>query len=222
MLCDHTTVTHGLHDDSVCETDTGAILPPETIRRLCCNGRIVPILLVDGVPVNVGREQRLANRAQRRALRAIYRTCGFAGCETPFNRCEIHHLVPWELGGVTDLANLLPLCAGTTTWCTSWAGGSSSPPTVCSRSDNPTARSTPPNRSRSDQPNAAIANSTTKPNAPDNAWPRSNDVRSVVDPPRVVLAPIDLPLGSARLRGRRRRRVGCRSAGPRRSTTAAR
>ena len=53
--------------------------------------------------VNVGREQRLANRAQRRALRAIYRTCGFAGCETPFNRCEIHHLVPWEIGGVTDL-----------------------------------------------------------------------------------------------------------------------
>ena len=111
LLCDHATLTHGLHDHSVCETDTGAILPPETIRRLCCNGRIVPILLIDGVPVNVGREQRLANRAQRRALRAIYRTCGFAGCETPFNRCEIHHLVPWEIGGVTDLANLLPLCA---------------------------------------------------------------------------------------------------------------
>ena len=35
VLCDHTTVTHGLHDDSVCETDTGAILPPDTIRRLC-------------------------------------------------------------------------------------------------------------------------------------------------------------------------------------------
>ena len=111
VLCDHTTLTHGLHDHSVCETDTGAILPPETIRRLCCNGRITPILLIDGIPVNVGREQRLANRAQRRALRAIYRTCGFAGCETSFNRCEIHHVLPWEIGGVTDLANLLPLCA---------------------------------------------------------------------------------------------------------------
>ena len=106
VLCDHTTLTHGLHDHSVCETDSAAILPPETIRRLCCNGRITPILLVDGIPIDVGREQRLANRAQRRALRAIYRTCGFAGCETPFNRCEIHHLVPWEIGGVTDLANL--------------------------------------------------------------------------------------------------------------------
>ena len=77
VITDHTTLTHGLHDDSICETDTGAILPPETIRRLCCNGRITPILLIDGIPVNVGREQRLANRAQRRALRAIYRTCAF-------------------------------------------------------------------------------------------------------------------------------------------------
>jgi len=111
VLCDHTTLTHGMHDDSICETDSGAILPPETIRRLCCNGRITPILLVDGIPVNVGREQRLANRAQRRALRALYRTCGFAGCETPFARCEIHHLIPWEIGGRTDLENLLPLCS---------------------------------------------------------------------------------------------------------------
>jgi hypothetical protein len=110
VLTDHTTLTHGLHDDSICETDTGAVLPPETIRRLCCNGRIIPILLIDGIPVSVGREQRLANRAQRRALRAIYRTCAFAGCETPFQRCEIHHLIPWEIGGRTDLDNLLPLC----------------------------------------------------------------------------------------------------------------
>lgn len=110
VITDHTTMTHGLHPDSISETDGGAILPPDTIRRLCCNGRITPILLIDGIPVNVGRQQRLANRAQRRALRSIYRTCAFAGCETAFQRCEIHHLIPWEIGGRTDLANLLPLC----------------------------------------------------------------------------------------------------------------
>src|SRR4051794_37306994 len=106
VITDHMTMTHGIHEHSICETDSGAILPPETIRRLCCNGRITPILLVDGIPLNVGREQRLANRAQRRALRALYRTCAFAGCETPFQRCEIHHLIPWELGGRTDLSKL--------------------------------------------------------------------------------------------------------------------
>jgi uncharacterized protein DUF222/HNH endonuclease len=111
VISDHATMTIGLHPDSVCETDSGSILPPETIRRLCCNGRITPILLIDGIPVNVGREQRLATRAQRRALRSMYRTCAFAACETPFQRCEIHHLIPWEVGGRTDLANLLPLCS---------------------------------------------------------------------------------------------------------------
>jgi len=111
VISDHTTLSDGLHERSICETDGAAMLPPETIRRLCCNGRITPILLIDGVPVNVGRTQRLANRAQRRALRAIYRCCAFAGCETPFQRCEIHHLIAWELGGPTDLANLLPLCS---------------------------------------------------------------------------------------------------------------
>ena len=63
VLSDHTTLTHGLHDHSVCETDTGAILPPETIRRLCCNGRIVPILLVDGVADQ--RRTRAAPRQPR-------------------------------------------------------------------------------------------------------------------------------------------------------------
>jgi hypothetical protein len=27
------------------------------------------------------------------------------------DRCEIHHIVPWELGGVTDLHDLLPVCS---------------------------------------------------------------------------------------------------------------
>ena len=28
----------------------------------------------------------------------------------PFEACQIHHVVPWEDGGPTDLANLAPLC----------------------------------------------------------------------------------------------------------------
>ena len=41
----------------------------------------------------------------------MYRTCAFEGCEVPFHRCEIHHIVPWERGGPTDLDNLIPLCS---------------------------------------------------------------------------------------------------------------
>ena len=60
--------------------------------------------------LNLGRTTRLANRAQRRALRALYRGCGVPGCAVRFDRCKIHHLVWWRHGGRTDLENLLPLC----------------------------------------------------------------------------------------------------------------
>ena len=112
VIADQRTLDEGNHDDSVCETDQGVPLPPETVRRLCCNGRITPIIVgADGVPLNLGRTQRLANRAQRRALRAMYRTCAFSGCDVPFGQCEVHHIRPFELGGLTDLDNMIPLCA---------------------------------------------------------------------------------------------------------------
>ena len=59
--------------------------------------------------LNLGRTTRLANRAQRRALRALYPTCGVLGCSTPFDCCRIHHIIEWESGGTTDLVNLLPV-----------------------------------------------------------------------------------------------------------------
>jgi Domain of unknown function (DUF222) len=113
MICDHATAFTGLlHDHSICETIDGIPVPPATIRRLICNGRITPIIVdANGVPFDMGRQIRTANRAQRRALRAMYSHCAFAGCDIEFNRCEIHHIHPWELGGVTDLQNLLPVCS---------------------------------------------------------------------------------------------------------------
>ena len=41
----------------------------------------------------------------------MYTTCAFHGCDITFNRCEIHHLHYYELGGTTDLDNLIPLCS---------------------------------------------------------------------------------------------------------------
>ena len=41
----------------------------------------------------------------------MYRCCAIPGCDVPFAKCEIHHIVFWEDGGSTDLANLLPICA---------------------------------------------------------------------------------------------------------------
>ena len=60
--------------------------------------------------LDLGRSTRLANRAQRRALRATYATCAIPGCAARFDLCKIHHVHWWRHGGRTDLCNLLPIC----------------------------------------------------------------------------------------------------------------
>jgi hypothetical protein len=60
--------------------------------------------------LDLGRSTRIANRAQRRALRGLYATCAVPGCAVKFDNCKLHHVVWWEHGGTTDLHNMLPLC----------------------------------------------------------------------------------------------------------------
>jgi hypothetical protein len=67
VLVDLDTLRHGLHDSSLCETGDGQPLPPDTVRRLCCQASIVPVVLNGhGEALDLGREHRLASRAQRR------------------------------------------------------------------------------------------------------------------------------------------------------------
>ena len=61
--------------------------------------------------LDLGRTTRLANRAQRRALRALYSTCAVPGCSVRYSRCQLHHVVWWRHGGRSDLSNLLPVCS---------------------------------------------------------------------------------------------------------------
>ena len=94
------------------ETHAGTPLPVETIRRMACEAGIIPIVLGgDSQPFDVGRERRLATRAQRMALRARYPTCGMdADCNVPFDDCQIHHIKPWKDGGHTNLDLMCPGC----------------------------------------------------------------------------------------------------------------
>ncbi len=71
-----------------------------------CNG----VVLHAPGTIDQGRTNRIANRAQRRALRAMYPTCSIPGCTVGFDRCHIHHINWWRHGGRTDLVNLIPLC----------------------------------------------------------------------------------------------------------------
>ena len=111
VLIDQHSACHGRHPDTICETPAGTPLPVSTVQRMCCDSTIIGITLGENSEVlNVGRQQRTANRAQRRALRAMYRTCAHPHCEVVFDRCKIHHIIWWTKNGSTDLDNLLPLC----------------------------------------------------------------------------------------------------------------
>lgn len=94
------------------EYSDGTPVPAATVRRHACDAEIIPIVLGgDSRPLDVGRSRRLATPEQRSALRSMYRTCAIDGCNTNFDRCEIHHVLEWTADqGPTDLRYLLPLC----------------------------------------------------------------------------------------------------------------
>lgn len=98
---------HGL-----CETSGGEPLAPATLRRLLCDASVYPAVLGGaGEVLDAGRTTRTVTPAQRRALRAMHRTCGEPECRVPFDDCRIHHVRWWVRDhGRTDLESLLPLC----------------------------------------------------------------------------------------------------------------
>ncbi|HEX2784207.1 MAG TPA: DUF222 domain-containing protein, partial [Ilumatobacteraceae bacterium] len=111
ILIDATTFLHGMHDATVIDCGLPIELPLETIRRMACVAEITPIIVgADGVKLNVGHTTRLATPAQRRALRAMYRTCAVPGCCVAWDQIVIHHVKYYRNRGPTDIENLLPLC----------------------------------------------------------------------------------------------------------------
>ena len=95
-----------------CELDNGTKLTSRQLRRLACEADIIPMVLdTNGVCLDMGDTVRLATYRQRLALRALHATCAVEGCDVDVDWCEVHHLRPWEHGGPTDLANLVPLCS---------------------------------------------------------------------------------------------------------------
>ena len=91
-------------------------VPHRVLAELIGEGDVHAVVVRNGVVIHapgqldLGRATRLANRAQRRALQALYSTCAIPGCTVRYSRCKLHHIIWWRHGGSTDLANLLPVC----------------------------------------------------------------------------------------------------------------
>lgn len=83
----------------------------ETARRLACDASVVRIISgPDGLPMDVGREQRCTSVGIRRGIESRDVHCVFAGCRAPAAWCDVHHVVHWAFGGVTSCENGALLC----------------------------------------------------------------------------------------------------------------
>jgi hypothetical protein len=83
-----------------------------TVERLVCSGSVQQVTVDDhGQVLNLGREQRLYNRHQRRALAVRDGGCRWPGCDRPPSWTEAHHIAHWaQHGGATDVSNGILLC----------------------------------------------------------------------------------------------------------------
>jgi hypothetical protein len=91
------------------ETESGAQLTDEAVRRLACDARIEWVLEADGRAVGIGRRGRAVPGWLLRPLKYRDPECRFDGCSRTQSLIS-HHVVHWADGGPTDLDNLIRLC----------------------------------------------------------------------------------------------------------------
>ncbi|MGH3671350.1 MAG: DUF222 domain-containing protein, partial [Pseudonocardiaceae bacterium] len=103
-------VVHVQAGTGTAEIEGGPAIPLSTATRLACQAR-VSALITDhrGNPLYLGRRRRLVSPRLLRALRARdHGRCRFPGCSN--EHVEAHHIVPWLVGGRTDITNLVLIC----------------------------------------------------------------------------------------------------------------
>ena len=95
----------------VAEIVGGEALPQTVLERLMCTAAVTGVVFDGtGQPIWVGRTHRHATEAQVKAIIARDRHCTGSSCTAGPERCEIHHIVPWEQGGLTDIDKMCLAC----------------------------------------------------------------------------------------------------------------
>ncbi|MHB1912793.1 MAG: HNH endonuclease signature motif containing protein [Acidimicrobiales bacterium] len=88
----------------------GSPLDKEVAARIACDASFITHLIrAGGEPLYLGRKVRDWTTAQRRAITVRDRgRCRFPGCTRGIT--DIHHVLEWEEGGLTDVNNGAMLC----------------------------------------------------------------------------------------------------------------
>jgi hypothetical protein len=106
----HTTVVMHLDvKERVAALHLGTALSEADRRYLGCDATCEVWFERDGEPIGAGRTTRQISRRLRRALEYRHPTCAVPGCGAT-RGLHAHHIVHWEDGGLTELANLVLLC----------------------------------------------------------------------------------------------------------------
>jgi len=88
----------------------GTPLHGDVARRLICDADVRLMTHgPDGCPADVGRLHRLVTPRLRRLVQERDRHCQYHGCRA-VHFTQVHHIVDWDYGGATVLANLVLLC----------------------------------------------------------------------------------------------------------------
>lgn len=92
-------------------TATGEVLAPSAVRKMACEGGIIPVVLGgEGEILDMGRSTRFFTPAQKKALWLRDQGCTFPECTMPAQWTDAHHLDWWSRGGRTDLDRAALLC----------------------------------------------------------------------------------------------------------------
>ncbi|POH62387.1 hypothetical protein C3B61_16085 [Cryobacterium zongtaii] len=83
----------------------------KTITQMIENGAFQPVFFGSaGAVLGLGSKARCFSPMQRKMITARDGGCIIPGCDCPPQWTEVHHVVPWQVGGKTHASNGVLLC----------------------------------------------------------------------------------------------------------------